>query len=243
MVTKPLNFVPVTSPLVARPVRTQRSTFLTSRRVTVVASAHTLNGRKIAGPLQPANQNLLVRIAEASEKTTGGIFLPNEAKEKPTFGEVVEAGPGKYLGNGVKIPMHIAKGDMVMYGKYGGTDLTYDENKHTIVTQDDVLCKFKDGDLKVSSCEPIFDRVLVKIGGASEQTSGGILLSSSAQEKQNSGTVVNIGPGRFMENGEMEPLSIAVGDEVYYGSYAGTNITLEGEEYIILRVADIFAKV
>lgn len=242
MITQALNFVTFTNPLAARPGRGQRLV-LPTRQATVVASAHTLNGRKIAGPLQPANHNLLVKVAEASEKTAGGIFLPDEAKEKPTFGEVVEAGPGKYLGNGVKIPMHIGQGDMVMYGKYGGTDLNYDENKHTIVTQDDILCKFKNGDLKVSACEPIFDRVLVKVNDASDQTTGGILLSSSAQEKQNCGTVVSIGSGRFMENGEMEPLSIAAGDEVYYGSYAGTNVTLEDEEYIILRIADIFAKV
>lgn len=242
MTIRPLTFVTPANLVTAHPSRRHVSVTSISRRL-VIASAHTLNGQEIKGPLQPANHNLLVKVAESADKTTGGIFLPNEAQEKPTFGEVVEAGPGKYMGNGTMIPMHINKGDIVMYGKYGGTDLNYDEKKHTIVTQDDVLCKFEGGKLTVDACQPIFDRVLVKVMDASDQSAGGIILSGNAKEKQTCGHVVAIGPGRFMENGEMEPLAIAVGDLVYYGSYSGTNVTLGNEEYVMLRIVDIFAKV
>lgn len=213
-----------------------------ARRVTPVCG-HSLNGQNIDSPLLPANHNILVKIAEASDKTEGGIFLPEEAKDKPNFGEAVEVGPGKYLGNGVPIPMHVAKGDTVMYGQYGGTSLNYDGDKHVVITQDDILCKFSDGEYKVTSCVPIFDRLLVKVGEMSDETSGGLIISNNAKEKPTNGEVMAMGPGRFMENGEMEPATMQIGDQVYYSTYAGTNITLEGEDYVIVRVADIFAKV
>lgn len=200
---------------------------------------HTLDGVQIDGELQPCGQNVLVRVAEAEEVTTGGIILPDQAQEKPTFGDVVAVGPGKILGNGVKVPMVINKGDRIVYGKYGGTDLTYDGEKHTMVTQDDILGKLTNG-----TCEPIYDRVLIKAEEKGEEMVGGIILAASANEnKQNSGKVISIGQGRFMENGELEPASIAPGDIAFYSKYAGTEVTVEGEEYVIVRVADIYAKI
>lgn len=245
-----LNFVTFVNPLSTTRTLNQRPisiTTLTTRRsnsTTIRASTtHTLDGQVITGPLKPAGHNLLVKVAEAEDTTSGGIILPDDAQEKPSFGQVVEAGPGKYLGNGIKIPMHVSKDDIVLYGKYGGTDLNYDNDKHTIVTQDDVLCIFKDSDYTVSSCQPIFDRVLVQVEKASEEMVSGLIISATAKEKQHCGKVVAVGPGRFMENGETEPKSIDIGDFVYYGAYAGSEITLESEEYVIVRVADVFAKV
>lgn len=238
-----LNFIPAASPLAARPVRQTHGLTPLRRPFVATVASHTLNGQTIRGPLQPSSHNILVKIAEASEKTAGGIILPDQAQEKPNFGDVIEVGPGKFLGNGVKIPMHIEKGDTILYGKYGGTTMTYDGNKHVVINQDDVLCKFSGGKLSTESCEPVFDRVLVKLGEVPDETEFGLIISNSAKEKPTFGTVIAMGPGRFMENGETEPAAIAVGDQVYYSSYAGTNITLDDEEYIVLRIADIFAKV
>lgn len=210
--------------------------------MTAAAVSHTLNGKGISGPLQPASQNILVKVAEAAETTTGGLILSSGAKEKPTYGEAVEVGPGKYYGNGVLIPMHVSKGDIVLYGKYGGTDLDYDGDKHCMVTQDDILCKLKNGEYAADAVEPIFDRLLVKIEESSETTTSGIILSKTAREKSTEGKVVAMGPGRFMENGEMEPSSFAVGDTVMYGKYAGTEVEFGGEEYMVIRVADVIAR-
>lgn len=210
--------------------------------MTAAAATHTLNGKAIPGPVQPAGQNVLVKIAEAPETTTGGLILSSTAKEKPTYGEAVEVGPGRNFGNGVKIPMAVDKGDFVLYGKYGGTDVDYDGEKHTIVTQDDILCKLTGGEYKPSAVVPIFDRILIKVDAAKEETVGGIVMAKSAATKSTSGKIVAMGEGRFMENGETEPAAFSVGDTVLYGQYSGTAIEFDGEEYMLVRAADIYAK-
>ena len=229
--------------LPSRTMRTRKSVCTMPKPVMTTASAtHTLNGLKIDGPLQPTGQNIIVKVAEAAETTAGGLFLSGSAVEKPTYGEAVEVGPGKYFPNGMRIPMEVNKGDCVLYGKYGGTDLDYDEEKHCVVTQDDVLCKLKGGEYSASAIEPIWDRVLVKVDKASEETLSGIIISKNAQEKSTSGTIVAMGSGRFMENGKMEPTTFSVGDTVLYSQYAGSSLNFDGEEYMLIRTADVYAK-
>lgn len=261
---KTINFVTVTNPLSLRRGVVQQTTSLTesrraafsprnvnvnASRVTVRSCAstatatHTLDGQTINGPLKPAGQNLLIKVGEAEDTTTGGIILPDEAQTKPTFGEVVEAGPGKFLGNGVHIPMTVVKGDTIMYGSYGGTDLKYDGLKHTIVTQDDVLCKFENAQYSVTACKPIYDRLLIKPQEIQEETNTGLFLAPSAKKSQNAGEIVAMGPGRFMDNGEIEPKVLEIGNVVYYSNYAGTDITLDDEKYVVIRVADVYARV
>lgn len=206
------------------------------------ASTHTLDGREIAGPVQPAGQNILVRVAVAADTTSGGLFLASSAVEKPTYGCAVEVGPGKLYGNGVAIPMTVEKGDTVLYGKYGGTDVVYDDVKHTFVTQDDVLATLAGGKFAADAVNPIFDRVLIRVDEAADKTASGIILSSGAAEKPTSGTIAALGPGRFMENGATESHGFAVGDTVLYGKYSGTPIEFGDEDYILIRMADIYAK-
>lgn len=210
--------------------------------MTAATANHTLNGKSITGPLQPISHNILVKVAEPPATTTGGLILSSTAKEKPTYGEAVEVGPGKTLGNGIQIPMAITQGDFVLYGKYGGTDLDYDHEKHTIVTQDDVLCKLREGLYQPDAVEPLYDRVLIKVDAPPQETSGGILVAKTADQRSTVGKVVAMGPGRFMENGQMEPLSFQVGDTVLYGQYAGTDIEFRGDKYVIVRIADVYAK-
>lgn len=210
--------------------------------MTAAAASHTVNGRSISGPLQPTSHNILVKVAEAPDSTSGGLLLSSSAKEKPTYGEAVEVGPGKRYGNGIMIPMAIEKGDFVLYGKYGGTDLDYDDDKHTIVTQDDIMCKLKGGAYSPEAVLPIFDRVLIEVNKAVEESVGGIYVSKTASKKSTIGKIIAMGPGRFMENGEMEPLSFQVGDTVLYGQYSGTEIDFDGVPYILVRMADIYAK-
>ena len=90
---------------------------------------------------------------------------------------------------------------------------------------------------------PLDDRVVVEQLKAEEKTAGGIVLPDSAQEKPQRGTVLAIGPGRLLDNGQRGELSVAVGDEVIYGRYGGTDIEINGEEVKILRESDILAKV
>ena len=90
---------------------------------------------------------------------------------------------------------------------------------------------------------PLDDRVVVEPIEAEEKTAGGIVLPDTAKEKPQRGTVVAVGPGRLLESGERGQLSVAVGDEVIYGKYGGTDIEIDGSEVKILRETDILAKV
>ncbi len=86
--------------------------------------------------------------------------------------------------------------------------------------------------------KPLSDRVLVQPEPAEEKTSSGIIIPDTAKEKPQQGTVVAAGPGK-VENGTKIDMSVAEGDKVLYGKYSGTEITLDGEEYLIMREADI----
>lgn len=90
---------------------------------------------------------------------------------------------------------------------------------------------------------PLDDRVVVQPSEAEEKTAGGIVLPDTAKEKPQRGTVIAVGPGKLLDNGKRGELSVAVGDEVIYGKYSGTEIEIDGEEVKILRESDILAKV
>ncbi|MCY2993777.1 MAG: co-chaperone GroES [Planctomycetota bacterium] len=90
---------------------------------------------------------------------------------------------------------------------------------------------------------PLDDRVVVEPMEAEERTAGGIVLPDTAKERPQRGKVVAVGPGRLLDSGERATMSVAVGDEVIYGKYGGTDIEVNGEEVKILRESDILAKV
>jgi len=89
--------------------------------------------------------------------------------------------------------------------------------------------------------KPLGDRVIVKPAAAEEKTKGGIILPDTAKEKPVIGEVVAIGPGKVTDDGKKVLPEVKVGDKVLYGKYSGTEVTVEGEEYLIMREADIFA--
>ena len=90
---------------------------------------------------------------------------------------------------------------------------------------------------------PLDDRVVVQPVEAEQMTAGGIVLPESAKEKPQRGKVVAVGPGRLLESGQRGELSVAVGDEVIYGKYGGSDIEIDGNEVKVLRESDILAKV
>lgn len=91
--------------------------------------------------------------------------------------------------------------------------------------------------------KPLDDRVVVRVTEAETTTAGGIVLPDAAQEKQQRGEVVAVGPGRLLESGERAELSVSVGNQVLFGKYGGTEIEVDGEEVVVLRESDILAKV
>jgi chaperonin GroES len=90
---------------------------------------------------------------------------------------------------------------------------------------------------------PLDDRVVVEPLEAEEKTAGGILLPDTAKQKPQRGRVLAIGPGKLLDNGQRSALSVAKGDEVIYGRYAGSDIEVDRKEIKILRESDILAKV
>lgn len=97
--------------------------------------------------------------------------------------------------------------------------------------------------MKNAKLRPLDDRVVVEPVEAEQVTAGGIVLPDTAKEKPQRGTVVSVGPGKLLENGQRGELSVAVGDVVIYGKYSGTDIELNGNDVKILRETDILAKV
>ncbi|MGB5875213.1 MAG: co-chaperone GroES [Bacteroidota bacterium] len=91
--------------------------------------------------------------------------------------------------------------------------------------------------------KPLADRVVIKPSEAEETSRGGIILPDTAKEKPVIGEVVAVGPGKVSDDGKKVPMELKVGDKVLYGKYSGTEVTVEGEEYLIMREADIFAVV
>ncbi len=89
--------------------------------------------------------------------------------------------------------------------------------------------------------QPLGDRLVVKAIEAEQTTASGLVLPDTAQEKPSRGTVIAVGEGRY-EDGKRVPLDVAVGDEVIYSKYGGTEIKLDGDDVIILREADVLAK-
>ena len=95
----------------------------------------------MAVKLQPLADRLVVKPIEAEEKTKAGIYLPDTAKEKPQEGEVVAVGPGRLSEDGKRIAMDIKVGDIVIYAKYGGTEIKIDDEEYMILRESDILAK------------------------------------------------------------------------------------------------------
>jgi chaperonin GroES len=91
------------------------------------------------------------------------------------------------------------------------------------------------------SIKPLADRVLVRPAAAEEKTASGIIIPDTAKEKPQRGEVVAVGEGKTADNGVLVKPQVKVGDNVLYGKYAGTEISVDGQDYLIMRESDIFA--
>ncbi len=96
---------------------------------------------------------------------------------------------------------------------------------------------------KKINLKPLEDRIVVQPVEAEEKTAGGLFLPDTAKEKPQRGTVIAIGPGKTLDSGSRAEMSVAVGDEVIYGKYSGSDIEVDGQEIKILRESDVLAKV
>ena len=88
---------------------------------------------------RPLHDRVLIKVLESEEKTSGGIIIPDTAKEKPQEGEVVAVGPGLKNDNGKVAPMDVKVGDVVLFGKWSGTDVKIDGKEYSIMKESDIM--------------------------------------------------------------------------------------------------------
>jgi chaperonin GroES len=89
--------------------------------------------------VRPLNDRVLVKRLEEETKTAGGLFIPDSAKEKPTRGKIIAAGNGKSNDDGVRKPLDVKAGDLILFGKYAGTEIKIDGEDLIIMREDDIL--------------------------------------------------------------------------------------------------------
>ena len=88
---------------------------------------------------RPLNDRLLVQRHEGEDRSAGGIIIPDSAKEKQAQGKIIATGPGKLDDSGKRVKLQVKKGDVVLFSKYGGTDVKFDDTDYLIMREDDVL--------------------------------------------------------------------------------------------------------
>ena len=207
---------------------------------------YTLDDAPIGGPLEPVANYILVKIDDGIDATKGGVFLPDQAKEKPSAGIVVAAGAGKaHPDTGVVVPNPVTEGDRVLYGKFDGTSVKYCGEDHQLIKDDDILLSWAgDASMTLGEVKCVADNVLVQVTKVEEETASGIALAAgvSEQTRTTSGVVVKTGTGRVAADGASVPVPVEVGESVKFKDYAGADIRLDGEDYIVVRVPDCLAK-
>ena len=93
----------------------------------------------------------------------------------------------------------------------------------------------------MAAIKPLGDRLVVKQLPSEEVTKSGIVLPDTAKDKPQQAEVIAVGPGRVLDNGQRQPMEVKVGDKVLYSKYAGNEVKIDGEEYLILREIDVLA--
>ena len=93
--------------------------------------------------LMPLNDRVLVKRLDSEEKTAGGLYIPDTAKEKPSKGEIIAAGPGKTDDSGKRVELTVKAGDTVLFNKYAGTEVKLDGVEHLVMREDDILAIIK----------------------------------------------------------------------------------------------------
>jgi chaperonin GroES len=213
----------------------------------LVLGAVKLEGQTIQGEVVPLNNFVLVKLAAAQEQTDGGILLTGKAKIVKTQGRVEAVGPGRtHPDSGRTLPVPLVAGEGVLYGKYDGTEIVYNDERHMLIRDDDVLVKFANGDggLTIGNVEVIRDNVLVKVDTSEKTTEGGILIAktSSADKRPSTGEVIKVGPGRTASNGDLMPMEVSIGDVIKFRDFAGNEVEIDGQEYCVVKMVDVLAK-
>ena len=168
-----------------------------------VMQEYKLNNMARPGPLQPLEDQLLVKTSKYDDKTSGGLFVPAAATEKPREGTVIAAGPGKpHEKSGKVIECPVKAGDLVLMSEYAGEKVDYCNEAHLLMPSTEVLGIFEGGNPVASAFKPLADNVLIELAEAATETSSGIALAGSLSEDDSpSGKAVAVGAGKVNADG------------------------------------------
>lgn len=214
-------------------------------RRSAMMMSNKLDGMTIEGNLSPLSNNLFVKVKDVPALTKSGFILPDKAKERPTEGTVVSAGPGAvHPDTGVRLDMSAPVGANVMYSKYDGCKMKYNDENHQMIKDDDVLLIYSGPEATVETVQCVKDRVLIKLPPKQDASQSGIIIKPTSKEEPNPtyGTVVKVGPGKQASTGVVMPPQVEPGDHVRFRQYGGTQLKLGGEDYLVTHMYDILAK-
>mmetsp|Transcript_15238 Transcript_15238/g.35318 ORF Transcript_15238/g.35318 Transcript_15238/m.35318 type:complete len:280 (+) Transcript_15238:133-972(+) len=205
---------------------------------------YTLDGEEIRGPITPLRNFILVKVKDTLTATSGGILLPDQSKERPTEGLVIAAGKGKvHPFTAIRIHNPIKEGMSVLYGKYDGKAIVYNDDSCQMIRDDDCLLYYEGVTMKLDNVFPVRDYVLVAFDEDAESlaTSSGVVIASQvvADDVPCEGTVVKVGEGRLNSSGSFSPSPVSVGERVKFKDYAGNDVTIDGKPYSVVKMVDI----
>ena len=173
--------------------------------------------------MRPLNDNVLVEL-DSREERIGLIHVPEAHRRRPSFGTVTQAGP----------IASVAVGDRVCFSPLSTKDIEKENGHHTVLLRDsELMARVVKGEL-----HPFDDRVVLSIR-ANEEKIGSIYLAEIHRESSHQADVIAVGPGRLMDNGSRLPVSVAVGECVIIGEWAGFEIEFDGKTYRIVREEEI----
>ncbi|CAN0230373.1 unnamed protein product [Pylaiella littoralis] len=229
------------------PARPHASPLMMSTAETETAQTqYMLDKKKIGGPITPISNSILVKVRSVDATSGGGIILPEKSQTKPTEGVVVSMGPGRtHSETGVLVDLPCAVGDKVLYGEYDGTAVDYMGADHQFVRDQDILFVYSGERMEPDTIKMIRDELLVKLDPESTTTKSGLLLGT---KEENTGTgpttgeVVATGPGRSSSDGKIVPMSVAKGDFVKFRAFAGSEVSLQGVDYRVMKADEVLAK-
>jgi chaperonin GroES len=224
------------------------------------SSSYTLDGKEIRRAITPLGNFIVVRLKDTLQATSGGILLPDQSKERPTEGVVIESGPGKlHPFTGTRITNPIQKGINVLFGKYDGTPINYNGEECQMIRDDNVLLTYTGVTMRLDDVMPVRDYVLIELNDGSSSsesesesntggvavpgyaTRSGIVIASAVMKDLQpcEGIVVKVGEGRMASNGQLTTSPVSVGDAVKFKDYAGNEIQIEGKDYSVVKMVDI----
>lgn len=188
--------------------------------------------------VQPLLDRVLVKRDEEEKKTSGGIIIPDTVDNPPLLGTVTAVGSGAILPSGKIRKLELSEGDRVMFSRYAGTSIEIDGDIHLMLAEKDLAAAVVDG--KVI---PLLDKVLVRRDPTEEKTAGGLFIPEQAQEPPLRGTVLRVGSGALLQNGEKRNLDVSEGDRIMFNQYAGVEIEFEDEKLMLLSEGEIQARI